>query len=88
MSKNKDKNMGKKLTTEQVKQKCLEVRGDYYNYDKIDYVNSETNIIIICPKHGEFSVRYHDFLKGVNCPICAKKIASEKISIAKKKEPT
>ena len=87
MSKNKDKNMGKKLTTEQVKQKCLEVRGDYYNYDKIDYVNSETNIIIICPKHGEFSVRYHDFLKGVNCPICAKKIASEKISVARKKNP-
>lgn len=79
--------MGKKLTTEQVKQKCKEIRGNLYNYDKVVYENSEKKIIITCKTHGDFLVRYHDFLKGVNCPECAKKIASEKISVARKKNP-
>ena len=28
--------------------------GDYYDYSKVDYVDSQTHVTIICPKHGEF----------------------------------
>ena len=28
--------------------------GDYYDYSKVEYVDSQTHVTIICPKHGEF----------------------------------
>lgn len=31
-----------------------EIHGDYYDYTRVEYVNMETKICIICPKHGEF----------------------------------
>lgn len=28
--------------------------GDYYDYSKVNYIDSQTHVTIICPKHGEF----------------------------------
>jgi len=44
-----------KPTTEEFVIKAREVHGDTYDYSKINYVNSKTPVIIICPLHGEFS---------------------------------
>ena len=30
------------------------VHNNYYNYDKVDYKNNKTKVIINCPKHGDF----------------------------------
>jgi len=44
--------------------------GNKYNYSKVDYQNQSTKVIIICPKHGEFTPLPHNFLNGSGCPIC------------------
>ena len=41
-----------------------------YNYSKVKYVNANTEVIIICPKHGEFLQTPHTHLSGNDCPMC------------------
>ena len=48
------------------------VHEDKYIYDKVDYVNSETDIIITCPIHGDFKQTPHSHLAGSQCPECTK----------------
>jgi hypothetical protein len=58
-----------KLTKEEFIKKSREVHGDKYDYSLVDYVNSNTHVIIICPKHGNFKQKpYNHYNKG--CPIC------------------
>ncbi len=42
-----------------------------YNYSKVDYVNNNTKICIICPKHGEFKQTPKHHIRGVGCPKCS-----------------
>jgi hypothetical protein len=42
-----------------------------YDYSKVKYIRSDSNIIIICPKHGEFEQQPKSHLKGHDCPECA-----------------
>ena len=48
------------------------VHGDKYDYSKVEYINSNTKICIICPKHGEFWQAPNSHLQNVGCPKCAK----------------
>ena len=52
-------------------QKAKKIYGDKYDYSKINYVNTSTNIIIVCPKHGEFSQRPNNHLRSLGCPKCS-----------------
>ena len=52
--------------------KCKEVHGDKYDYSKVEYVNNRTDVLIICPKHSEFSQNPHNHLMGHGCPKCTK----------------
>ena len=61
-----------KLTTEEFIAKAKAVHGDRYDYSKVKYVNSSTNIIIICPKHGEFIKRPSHHLEGSGCSLCSR----------------
>ena len=47
------------------------LHGDKYDYSKVDYVNSQTKVCIICPKHGEFWMAPGNHLAGHGCPKCA-----------------
>lgn len=42
-----------------------------YNYDKVEYVNSQTKVCIICPEHGEFWQEPSAHVRGYKCPKCA-----------------
>ena len=42
-----------------------------FDYSKSIYINSRSNINIICPKHGEFFVKANNHLNGVGCPKCS-----------------
>ena len=42
-----------------------------YDYSKVDYKNSLTNVIIICPIHGEFLQTPQNHLRGRGCSLCA-----------------
>lgn len=70
----------KKLTTEEFIQKVKEIHGDKYDYSKVEYVNNNTKVCIIChekdefgEEHGEFWKTPHNFLKPQFCPKCSKK---------------
>jgi hypothetical protein len=62
--------VGRNKTTEEWIYAAKEVNGDKYDYSKVQYVNSQTNVCIICQKHGEFYQRASYHLQGVGCPIC------------------
>ena len=43
-----------KLTTEEFIKKAIEIHGDRYNYDKVEYIASKFKVIIGCYIHGDF----------------------------------
>ena len=51
-------------------EEARKVHGDYYGYDKVVYVNQATNVIITCPKHGDFEQTPRKHLMGSGCKIC------------------
>lgn len=70
--------MAKKKTTEEFIADARKVHGDKYDYSKVEYVNSQTPVTIICPKHGEFKQRPSDHLSGKGCKQCATELISKK----------
>lgn len=60
-----------RIDTEYFKILSKEIHGDKYIYDKVEYVNANTNVIITCRIHGDFpqTKRNHiDKMRG--CPHC------------------
>lgn len=62
--------MAKKLTQEEFISKAIAIHSDKYNYSKVEYVNSQTKVCIICPIHGEFWQRPSLHLRGKGCRKC------------------
>ena len=62
----------RKLGLEKFIIKSKKVHGNRYDYSKVDYVNSRTNVIIKCTEHGEFypSPGNHINRKS-GCPKCS-----------------
>ena len=40
--------------TEEFIKKAKGIHGDKYNYTKVNYIDCNTKVCIICPEHGEF----------------------------------
>ena len=59
-----------KLTNDEFIDRAKQVHGDKYNYSKVKYINCDTKVCIICPKHGEFFQSPSLHLFGCNCPKC------------------
>ena len=48
------------------------VHAGIYDYSKVDYINKEIKVIIICRKHGEFLQATHTHVRNQSgCPKCA-----------------
>lgn len=63
----KDRSMGK----ENFIARSKELFGEKFDYSKVEYVNGQTNVILICKTHKEFKVRPNAHLtKKSGCPIC------------------
>ena len=58
-------------TTEEFIEKARKVHGNKYDYNKVEYINTETKVCIICSEHGEFWQTPHDHLQGCGCPKCS-----------------
>lgn len=56
-------------TTEFI-EKSKNVHGDRYDYSLVDYINSYSNVKIICKEHGMFEQTPRGHLRGNNCPYC------------------
>ena len=52
-------------------EKSIETHGDTYDYSKVDYVDSQTPVTIICKRHGEFLQGPSIHIGGCGCPKCA-----------------
>ena len=51
-------------------EKAKKVHGNKYDYSKVDYVDSKTDIEIVCPKHGSFWQKPYLHLQGQGCAKC------------------
>ena len=60
------------FTTEEIVERFIKERGKIYDYSKVRYVSMNKKVEFVCEKHGIFLMTPHNFLKGQNCPICAK----------------
>ena len=58
------------LTTEEFIGKANEVHKNRYSYEKSIYRGSKEDIIITCPKHGDFIEKPNYHLSGHGCPKC------------------
>lgn len=65
-------NGGISITTEEFIQKSRKVHGDNYDYSKVEYINANTKVCIVCPKHSEFWQKPSSHLNGSGCPKCWK----------------
>ncbi len=75
----KNRAMGKELFIKKAK----ELFGEKYDYSKAQYINGQTNVLLICPTHGEFKVTPNNHLsKRSGCAICNEsKLERELVSI-------
>ena len=63
--------MPKKLTKEEFMERCMKIHHNRnYDYSKVEYKNTTTKVIIICPIHNEFQITPHQLLKGSGCQKC------------------
>lgn len=51
-------------------EKARKIHGNKYIYDKVEYKNNSTDVIITCPIHGDFKQVPHNHLQGKGCPLC------------------
>lgn len=63
-------NCPNKLSSEKFIKKSREKHEDKYGYSLVNYVNSKTNVKIICPKHGEFLQQPSHHMRGHGCDKC------------------
>ncbi len=64
----------KYLTTEIVKNRCIEIWGNTYDYKDTKWENGNDKITVSCPKHGLFKINFHNHTSRQNgCKKCAYK---------------
>lgn len=64
-----------KINKEKFIEKSIKIHGIKYDYSKVEFINMNTPVEIICPIHGSFWVTPADHLyankgKGRGCPLC------------------
>ena len=70
----------KKLNTEIFIKKAKLIHGDKYDYSKVEYIQNDKEVIIICKKHGEsYQTPIYHF-NGYGCHKCSKEISIKKMS--------
>lgn len=62
--------MSRRKTTEEFILDAKRVHGNKYDYSKVEYINNETKVCIICPIHGEFWQTPNKHLLGKGCRLC------------------
>ena len=70
----------RKSNLEDVIKGFKETHGNKYDYSKVIYKNTETNVCVICPKHGEFWQTPHSHLSGQGCPKCSRSLMEEYVA--------
>ena len=62
---------GYTLTADIFVKKAKEVHGDFFDYTKVNYINSKTKVTIGCPVHGDFQIEPNNHTNGKQgCKLC------------------
>ena len=64
--------MSKRKTKEEFIEEAMNVHGDRYCYDQVEYSDSNTKVRIVCPIHGVFEQTPSKHLHGQGCPECGR----------------
>ena len=62
----------KRRTRKEFIERAREIHGNRYGYNKVNYINEITKVIILCKIHGEFESAPHNHLYGKGCPECGR----------------
>ena len=58
------------MTGEDFIRKAIVVHNNFFDYSKVEFINVNKKVCIICPKHGEFWQRAAHHLNGCGCKKC------------------
>lgn len=73
--------MAKRYSTADFIQKAISKHGNRYLYNKSEYKNSRTEVVITCKEHGDFEQRPDLHLRGHGCGMCANDNAALSIDV-------
>lgn len=65
-------------TTKKFIKTAKSIHGNKYDYELVNYINSQTNVEIICPEHGIFQQTPNNHLRSKGCIYCGIKNTSDK----------
>ena len=69
-----DRSKIRRTSNSEVFSRFIKVHGDRYDYSETNYLNSYTDVTIICRIHGRFKQKPTVHSRGAGCPVCAGKI--------------
>lgn len=61
-----------RLSQEEALQKLKNVRGNKFNYSKVEFTKTDGIITLICPEHGEFQISYRNAIDPRTQELCPK----------------
>lgn len=67
----KGRRMSRRLDKETFVKRSIKVHGERYDYSKVEYLDTNTKVCIVCPEHGEFWQTPKNHMKGYGCSLCA-----------------
>lgn len=70
----------KKLTTSSFIENANEVHNGFFSYEKTEYVNAGSKVIVTCPIHGDFMIKANNHLLGQGCGKCTQEGIKHEIS--------
>lgn len=75
----------KKLGNKGFEDRSKKIFGDKYDYQKVNYVDAHTPVVITCPIHGDFEIKPYIHLDNHGCPKCGieKRSKSQSMGIEK-----
>lgn len=71
----------RKLTTEEVKKRIIEIHGDRYDLSKIVYKNRRSKVKLVCNEHGGWMTTTEQLYRGQGCPTCGGKVVTKENSL-------
>lgn len=69
---------GHYMNTDYFKEKANQIHNGKYNYDKVEYKDQRSKVVITCPIHGDFLQSPQDHLRGNGCQKCKSEIHKNK----------
>lgn len=72
-----------RFSTDEFIEKSIEIYGDKFTYENVEYINAKTKIIITCVLHGDFTIdpnhhlRKNTIFSGGGCKKCSSKLRKD-----------